>query len=105
MERRQSRLTSLLIQHDQSPDAGIFALTGGQTKKEAAFEKKGSPSRSQTHARTHAELCPATSTLKPVGLTEGAAETGQQSLKMQGCPKGKGRKPNALSANSVRLDA
>lgn len=32
------QLTSLLVQHDQSPDAGIFTLTGG---KEGRNREKG----------------------------------------------------------------
>lgn len=34
------QLTSLLIQHDQSPDAGIFTLTDRQTERERGKRKK-----------------------------------------------------------------
>lgn len=43
LERKVSfpcQLTSLLIQHDQSPDAGIFALTDRKEKEEMGREKK-----------------------------------------------------------------
>lgn len=34
------QLTSLLIQHDQSPDAGIFTLTDRQAERERGKRKK-----------------------------------------------------------------
>ena len=34
------QLTSLLIQHDQSPDAGIFTLTDRQAERERGKKEK-----------------------------------------------------------------
>lgn len=65
-ERRQRRkaefcpdpLTSLLIQHDQSPDARIFALTEGkQTEREVKFGKRGAKVTVQRRAQNRSSIC------------------------------------------------